>query len=173
MLNRLWFKLTIAFVLIAIVGVAVVAILANRATSISVNRFLEAENSAEFALLRDELAEYYRGLGSWAGVEPLLRQHRSGMGAGIGLVLVDEDGQTVATAGSGRGNRPRTTDQAERNQDAVLDTLKWDLDAMKLKVQCLGLDGEQRDSLLARIDELLGEVQEIHAREIISKGAEQ
>ncbi len=113
MLNKLWFKLTIAFLLIAIVGVVIVAVLANRATSASFNRFLEEENSAEVALLRDELVGYYRDWGSWAGVETLLRQYRSGMGSGIGLVLIDGDGRTVAVAGSGRGNRPRATDQAQ------------------------------------------------------------
>ena len=113
MLNKLWFKLTIAFLLIAIVGVVIVAVLANRATSASFNRFLEEENSAEVALLRDELVGYYREWDSWAGVETLLRQYRSGMGSGIGLVLIDGDGRTVAVAGSGRGNRPRATDQAQ------------------------------------------------------------
>ncbi|UCG24001.1 MAG: HAMP domain-containing protein [Chloroflexota bacterium] len=113
MLNKLWLKLTIAFLLVAIIGVVVVAVLANRATSASFNRFLEEENSAGVALLLDELADHYRERGSWAGVEALLRQYRSGMGSGIGLILIDGDGQTVAVAGSGRGNRPRATDQAE------------------------------------------------------------
>lgn len=110
MLNKLWFRLTIAFLLVAIVGVAVVAFLANRATSTSFNRFLEEESSAGVSDLQDELAAYYRDQGNWSGVETLLRQYRSGLGAGIGLLLLDGDGQIVATAGSGRGNRPRATD---------------------------------------------------------------
>jgi signal transduction histidine kinase len=112
MLNKLWFRLTIAFVLIAIVGVAVVAFLANRATSASFNRFLEEETLAEVALLQDDLSAHYQNQGSWAGVEALLRQYRSGLGAGVRVVLVDADGQSVAVAGGGRGNRPRATDLA-------------------------------------------------------------
>jgi two-component system sensor histidine kinase BaeS len=34
------------------------------------------------------------------------------LGSGVGLTLLDARGQTVATAGSGRGNRPRDTDLA-------------------------------------------------------------
>ncbi len=110
MLNKLWFRLTIAFLLVAVVGIAVVAILANRATSTSFNRFLEEESSAGVSDLQDELAAYYRRQGNWSGVEALLRQYRSGLGAGIGLLLLDGDGEIVAVAGSGRGNRLRTTD---------------------------------------------------------------
>lgn len=113
MTNKLWFRLTIAFLLIAIIGVAVVAILANRATSASFNRFLEEETTVQFAALQNELAAYYQSQGSWAGVEALLRDARAGMGIGVGLILLDADGQTVAQAGAGRGNRPRATDLAE------------------------------------------------------------
>ena len=113
MLNKLWFRLTIAFLLIAVVGVVVVAFLANRATSAGFNRFLEEENSAEIVRLQEDLAAYYQVRGSWAGADGLLRQYRSTLGSGVGLILLDGDGQTVATAGSGRGdgrgNRPRAT----------------------------------------------------------------
>jgi signal transduction histidine kinase len=113
MLNKLWFRLTIAFLLVAIIGVAVVAIMANRATSASFNRFLQEEGLAQVASLQDELAAYYRSQGSWIGVETLLREFRAGLGSGVGLTLLDSDGQTVALAGSGRGNRPRSAELSE------------------------------------------------------------
>ncbi|MGD8583994.1 MAG: ATP-binding protein [Chloroflexota bacterium] len=113
MLNKLWFRLTIAFLLVATAGVFVVAFLANRATNASFNRFLEEENTGQVGLLQDELAAYYRDRGSWSGAETLLRDYRSTMGSGVGLTLLDAGGQTVAVAGSGRGNRPRTADLTE------------------------------------------------------------
>jgi len=108
--NKLWFRLTIAFLLVAIIGIVVVAILANRATSAGFSRFLEEENSAQVAQLQSDLAAYFQDQGDWNGVEALLREARSGLGSGVGMILLDEDGESVAVAGSGRGNRPRTTD---------------------------------------------------------------
>lgn len=113
MLNKLWFRLTIAFLLVAIAGVSVVAFLSNRATSASFNRFLEEESTGQLASLQDGLAAYYRDQGNWSGVETLLRDYRSTMGSGVGLTLLDTSGQAVAVAGSGRGNRPRATELSE------------------------------------------------------------
>ena len=110
MLNKLWFRLTIAFLLVAIIGVAVVAFLANRATSAGFSRFLEGEATAQVAQLRSDLVAYYRERGNWNGAEVLLRQYRSALGSGVALILLDDDGERVAVAGSGRGNRPRATD---------------------------------------------------------------
>jgi signal transduction histidine kinase len=111
MLNKLWFRLTIAFLLVAIIAIAVVAFLANRATNAGFSRFLQEENSAQVDQLQSELADYYQEQGSWNGAELLLREMRSGLGSGVGLILLDENGESVAVAGSsGRGNRPRSTD---------------------------------------------------------------
>ncbi len=109
MLNKLWFRLTIAFLLVAIIGISVVAFLANRATSASFNRFLAEESTGQVALLQNELAAYYRDHGDWSGAETLLRDYRSMFGSGVALTLLDAGGQTVASAGGGRGNRPRDT----------------------------------------------------------------
>jgi signal transduction histidine kinase len=121
MLSKLWFRLTIAFLFVAIVVVAVVAVLANRATSAGFNRFLQEENSAEITRLQEDLSTYYRFQGNWAGVDGLLSQYRSTLGSGVGLILLGNDGQIVAATGSGRGsgrgegrgdsqgNRPRAT----------------------------------------------------------------
>ncbi len=113
MLNRLWFRLTIAFLLVAVAGVSVVAFLANRATNASFSRFLEEESLGQVAMLRDELAAYYQDQGGWSGVETVLRDYRLTMGSGVGLILLDADGQMIAAAGGGRGNRPRTTDLSD------------------------------------------------------------
>lgn len=113
MLNKLWFRLTIAFLVIAVIGVVVVAFLANRATSAGFSRYLEEETTAQVASLRDELVASYRARDGWSGAELLLREYRSQMGSGVALVLLDEDGQSVASAGGGRGNRPRATELAD------------------------------------------------------------
>jgi two-component system OmpR family sensor kinase/two-component system sensor histidine kinase BaeS len=108
--NRLWFKLTAAFLVVAIIGVALVAYLANRATSAGFNRFLNQDNAAEMALLREDLVAYYLIQGDWRGVDEVLRTYRPGRGQGTGggnvLALLDQEGEVTAWAGGGRGQEP-------------------------------------------------------------------
>ncbi len=99
---KLWFKLTAAFLLVAVVGVIVVAVLANRATAVGFTHYLNADRAAQWADLQVELARYYEQNGRWDGVEGLLREVRPGRGMGQGgmsLVLLDETGQVAASAG--------------------------------------------------------------------------
>ena len=101
---KLWFKLTAAFLLVAVVGVIVVAVLANRATAVGFTHYLNADRAAQWADLQAELSRYYEQNGRWDGVEDLLRAVRPGRGMGQGqggmsLALLDESGQTVASAG--------------------------------------------------------------------------
>lgn len=99
--HTLWFRLTAAFLLIAIVGVAAVALLANQATTTGFRAFL---TEAQWADLRADLANLYARQGNWVGAELLLSAGRPGQG-GTGLLLLDENGAAVAAAG-GRANRP-------------------------------------------------------------------
>ncbi|MHC4945790.1 MAG: zf-HC2 domain-containing protein [Planctomycetota bacterium] len=48
--------------------------------------------------------------------------------------------------------------EAYKDQDAVLKSLEWDLNAMKLTVRCSELDEKSAEALLGRIDQLLEEV---------------
>lgn len=50
-------------------------------------------------------------------------------------------------------------DETIKNQNALLDTLEWDLNAMRLEVRCADLDKQSSSKLLERIDALLQEVE--------------
>lgn len=64
------------------------------------------------------------------------------------------------------------SDETIKNQDALLDTLEWDLNAMKLEVRCADLDEESSSKLLERIDALLQEVDRTRCDDQKTKGDE-
>ena len=103
--HRLWFRLTTAFLLVALAGVAVVALLANRATTTGFNRFLLAEGAAGWIDLQAQLGELYARTGGWSGAEAMLSAAAGPGrgGGGVQLALVDASGTTIATAGARRG----------------------------------------------------------------------
>lgn len=104
---RLWVKLTIAFVFVAVVGVSLVAVLANRATAVGFQRYLLADTDADLLQLRDELAAFYARADSWAEVNAVLRDSSvgpTGSGGGHFLRVVDNTGSVVGVrGGQGRG----------------------------------------------------------------------
>jgi len=104
MLSKLWFKLTAAFLLVAVVVVTMVAVLANRATNAGFHRFLSQDSQDETALLVQDLAGYYLQHGGWEGVELLLQSYRAERGTGSGgsfITLLDQNGQVVSSLGGG------------------------------------------------------------------------
>ena len=104
--HSLFFRLTTAFLLVALVGVAVVAILANRATATGFNRFLMTDESATWTALQAQLAQEYARTGDWRGAAATLSAAvGAGRGSGgIQLTLIDPSGAVIATAGARRGN---------------------------------------------------------------------
>ncbi|MGB3717556.1 MAG: ATP-binding protein [Candidatus Promineifilaceae bacterium] len=105
-MNKLWFKLTVAFLLVAILVVALIAVMANRVTSTGFQRFLDEDRAGQAAPLVDDLAGYYTASGGWTGAEAVLRSYLPGRGAGGGgstLIVLDDSGRIVASAGGGRG----------------------------------------------------------------------
>ncbi len=103
--HRLWFRLTAAFLLVALAGVAVVALLANRATTAGFNRFLMAGENSTWTALQAQLGEAYARTGDWSEAAAALNAAAGpGRGAGgVELTLVDENGAVIATAGMRRG----------------------------------------------------------------------
>ncbi|MDX1413926.1 MAG: ATP-binding protein [Candidatus Promineifilaceae bacterium] len=100
--TKLWPRLTLAFVFVALVGVLLVALLANRATSIGFARYLRAGELDALQELRSDLGLFYAGQNSWNGVNELLRQSSAGPqgnGEGYFLRLLDNEGQVVASRG--------------------------------------------------------------------------
>jgi two-component system OmpR family sensor kinase len=112
-MNRLWVRLTLAFVLVTLVGVSTVALLANLSASNQFRRYLIHSEmmgwGSPSALLRtslaDTLAAYYERQGSWDGVEGVFgsesgpMQHGWGMGpmhqGGMSTLLADGKGLVV------------------------------------------------------------------------------
>ncbi len=105
---KLWVKLTIAFVFVAVVGVSLVAVLANRATAVGFQRYLLADTDADLLQLRDDLAAFHAQTGSWAEVNTVLRDSSVGpvgTGGGTFLRVLDEAGDIVGMRG-GQGRNP-------------------------------------------------------------------
>ena len=115
-MNKLWLKLAAAFFLVVLLTVSVIAIVANRATSIGFQRFLDEDQADQAASVVNDLAAYYADYGSWSGVENVLRDYlpgRGGGGGGATLIVIDGQGDVAATAGSGRGRARPEADQQE------------------------------------------------------------
>ena len=112
-MNKLWVRLTLAFVLVTLVGVSTVALLANRSASSQFHRYLVRSEMTGWGSLADDLAAYYERQGSWDGVEVVFgyaggpgqpgrgRGQMRGGGAstlladGQGLVVYDSQGRYV------------------------------------------------------------------------------
>ncbi|MFQ5433825.1 MAG: HAMP domain-containing protein, partial [Anaerolineae bacterium] len=118
--HTLWFKLTAAFLLVAAVGVVIVAVLANQATVVGFRHYLNQDQADQWRGLQRELVNLYARQGSWEGAESLLEAVRPGRGSGgINLTLLDESGQVVTSVGGQRG-RPATVDAADVNLPVVV-----------------------------------------------------
>jgi two-component system OmpR family sensor kinase/two-component system sensor histidine kinase BaeS len=106
-LNRLWIKLTLAFVAVAVLAVAIVAVVVLRATGNEFRRYVVRSNMMLSPIAIESLAAYYTAFGTWEGVEPLLLEIGPGQGmgqmmggrgrgSGFRLVLAGADGRVVA-----------------------------------------------------------------------------
>lgn len=112
---RLFAKLLLSFLAVVLVGVAVVSLLANQAAASEVHSFMFQGGMTSDAGLAQELAGYYRGRGSWEGVQTLVSAGL-GMGGMAGmmgqqLLVADARGQVVADSAGQRVGQ--TLSQAE------------------------------------------------------------
>jgi len=97
-------KLTLAFVLVAVLAVGLVAVLANRATAVGFQRYLASGESAQWQALSRQLGDFYADQGSWEGANTLLRDSALGPETGgYFLRVLDENGEVVASRGGGQG----------------------------------------------------------------------
>lgn len=107
-MNRLWVKLTLAFLAISLTAVALVAALSSRATGEQFRRYVVASTSAGQYALSDVLVGYYAARGSWEGVDRVLARSSvpsavigPGRGAPAGFgpnyALADVDGRVIAS----------------------------------------------------------------------------
>lgn len=107
----LWFKLTLAFLLVSLVGVGLVALLANRVTTAEFRQYMIRGQLTDSQELAEGLETFYAQNGSWEGAASILGERRgqgrgstsSGAGFGQGqFYLADIDGRIVAGASSDR-----------------------------------------------------------------------
>lgn len=113
-------KMLLAFGLVGLVGVVTVALLANQAAAREVRGFMYRGGMTDSGLLASELAAYYRGRGSWEGVEAMFGDQPGGPDmlnhpgmAGMmapRLRLASTDGTLLA---GGRSSGGGSVDQAE------------------------------------------------------------
>ncbi|MFO7663545.1 MAG: ATP-binding protein [Chloroflexota bacterium] len=103
--HRLLFRLTTAFLLVALVGVLVVALLTNRATTTGFRRFLDAGAGSVWTGLQTDLGTLYARQGNWDGAADMLAEAvNSGRGPGSTMLsLVDPGGQVIAASSPRRG----------------------------------------------------------------------
>ena len=110
-MNKLWVRLTLAFVLVTLVGVSTVALLANLSASSQFRRYLMHSEMMGQGNLVNTLAAYYKRQGNWDAVEAAFEgmggpmqpgrgrgpMHRGGastlLADGQGLVVYDSQGR--------------------------------------------------------------------------------
>ncbi len=102
-MNRLWLRLTAAFVVVTLVGVGTVALLADWNATNQFRQYVYHQDELAQKDLSDELARYYQLRGSWEGVGSTLapygrpwmrRPFDRGYGPS-GALIADADGRVV------------------------------------------------------------------------------
>ena len=100
----LWLKLTLAFLVVALVGVGLIAILANQVTTAEFRLYMIRGQLTNAQEVIDQLAALYAAEGDWTGAAGILGEgHGQGRGSGRGggqLYLADAEGRIVAGASS-------------------------------------------------------------------------
>src|SRR5512147_2621751 len=108
-MNRLWFRLTLAFIFVALISAAVVAFLATTSADNQFREYLNRRDTLAQSGLLTDLSNYYQRTGSWTGAESILANfspnesvHQGGgSGSGSGgrgrppLLLADANGTVI------------------------------------------------------------------------------
>ena len=81
-MNRLWVKLTGAFLVVSLAAIGVVGAFFLRATDTEFRQYVVASGIGSQAAAAEALTEYYLLQGSWEGVENLLAQRSGSDGHG-------------------------------------------------------------------------------------------
>lgn len=97
------FRLAVAFTVVSVVGVLIVALVANRLTAAEFGDYVERGWASQEERTAQQLGEYYAATGGWRGAAPVVASLSRWLGQR--LVVVDSSGAVVADSSgqSGRG----------------------------------------------------------------------
>lgn len=117
-MKRLWVRLSLAFSMVVLVGVVMIALMAILLAHTGARQFFLVSQLQAPGGLVDELANYHQTHHSWDGVETLLRGARAvvplGAGEHVVFSLADADGRIVhSTRSEGVGRRLSQSERAE------------------------------------------------------------
>lgn len=97
-MNRLWVRLTLAFLLIAWLSIAAMALVVQRTTEIDFRQYINQRNvSANSQQQIDRLQSYYAEHQSWVGSEAVFGQRGEGSGRGAVFSVAGMDGIIIAS----------------------------------------------------------------------------
>src|SRR5512140_3291408 len=102
-MNRLWVRLTLAFVLITLVTVGSVILLVDWTAGTEFRRYAMQENLVAPGGLAEQLEAYYQTRGNWQGVDGLLNSATPG-GRGMGRMGMGGRGGPVLTLADANGH---------------------------------------------------------------------
>jgi len=125
--NRLWVRLTLAFVAVTLVGAGTVALLVDWQAGNQFRQYLARQDTIAQSGLLEELAMFYRQAGNWDGVAAVFADFVMPRGSGQGLggagrghppfILADANGLVVYDE---RGERLGGELTSEERADALL-----------------------------------------------------
>lgn len=97
--NRLWVRLTLAFIFVALISAAVVAFLATTSADNQFREYLNRRDTLAQSGLLTELSVFYQRTGSWTGADSILANFSPNESG-------HQDGGQGAGSGGGRGRPP-------------------------------------------------------------------
>ena len=101
-MNRLWVRLTLAFIAVTLIGVAAVAVFTDWSAGNEFRQYLARQDALAQSGVLDDLAAFYQQKGNWNGVADVLANISAPAGRGRGqgrgrppILLADASGRVV------------------------------------------------------------------------------
>ncbi|MEO8613215.1 MAG: ATP-binding protein [Chloroflexota bacterium] len=97
-MNRLWVRLSLAFLLVAWLSVGAMALVVQRTTEAGFRQYIDQRNAAENSQQQiNRLQSYYAEHGNWIGVESVFGGRGDGGGRGATFSVASLDGTIIAS----------------------------------------------------------------------------
>lgn len=103
-MNKLWVRLTLAFLLVVWLGIGAVAVVIDRTTEAGFRQYIRQQNSPPFDdVLAGQLEQYFAENRSWEGAESLFEERGRGRGrGGPAISVVSPEGVVEASSDAGQ-----------------------------------------------------------------------